>query len=287
MNTTNLKLTQGLYVSRTESVNAFLASIAKYPVLSQEEQSELAIAAKGGDVDARQKLINSNLRFIYAIAKRYNVGDRVLDLVDEGIIGLDKAIDNFDSSKGFTFLSYGVWLVRREINISLLNKGSLVRRTNKAKTNYYLTKAKNSFYCENGRYPSDDEIIEIFQKDFNIKISDPKDLYDVEAVSISSRIDGDGDSTFEESAEYNEKTSTVNGYVETMEKEETNRLITAALSALKERDREIIKMAYGIGYLKEYTNQEIAEELGFTSERIRQIKKSAEEKMRAVVTQMV
>ena len=189
MNATNLKLTQGLYTVHTDLVNAFLKDIAKYPILSPEEQSVLAYEAKNGNIESRNKLINCNLRFIYAIAKRYNAGDKTLDLVNIGVIGMDKAIEHYDESRGFAFLSYAVWFIRREINTELINNGALIRKTNKAKTNFFVTKARDKFFAENGRFPSEEEIIEIFNKEFDIQINDPQDLFDVEVVSIDSSFD--------------------------------------------------------------------------------------------------
>lgn len=286
--TSNLKFTTGFYTERTNSINDYLRDIAKYPVLSPDEQIDLVIKAKEGDMEARNTLWACNQRFVYAIAKRYNAGEKTLDLVQEGNIGLFKCIDFFKPSMGNVFLSYAVWYIKREINTFLINNGAIVKKSNKAKTNYAITKAKDKFFCENGRFPSNDEIIDIFKNEFKIDIINPEDLYDIDSISITSGMDSNDDNfSFEETSEYTSRTASYNNFETEIEREADNDFVTRILSSLKERDREIIKMAYGIGYIKAYSNQEIAEELGFTSERIRQIKKDAEKKMKMVATKIM
>lgn len=280
----DLTTSNGSYIARTELTNVYLKEIAEYPVLTPEEEVELIYKIKEGDEKARETLIKSNMRFVFAVAKRYNNGSRLLDLVQEGNIGLMKAIDSFDVTKGYKFISYAVWHVRREINQYLMTYGFIVKKSNNAKTAHHITKLKSKYYSENGTYPTDTELIDMFKKEFGIKIVNPKDLYDVETISINSTIDGD-DTTVEDSPMFTSKASYVNEYEKTIEEDENAYYINKALRYLSERDREIVKMAFGIGYLKSYTNQEIGDELGFSSERIRQIKKSALDKLGQIVKQ--
>lgn len=280
----DLTTSNGSYIARTELTNAYLKEIAEYPVLTPEEEVELIYKIKSGDEKARETLIKSNMRFVFAVAKRYTSGSKLLDLVQEGNIGLMKAIDSFDVTKGYKFISYAVWHVRREINQYLMTYGFIVKKSNNSKTAHHITKLKSKYYSENGSYPTDGELIDMFKKEFGIKIINPKDLYEVETISINSTVDGD-DTTVEDSPMFTSRASYLNEYEKTIEDDENTYYINEAMKNLSERDREIVKMAFGIGYLKSYTNQEIADELGFSSERIRQIKKSALEKLGKIMKQ--
>ena len=131
---------------------------------------------------------------------------------------------------------------------------------------------KSKFYCANGRFPSDEEIIEIFDKDYGIKISDKSDIYEVKAESINSTFDDDDSNSFENSHDFTSKTASFNDYEKKINQEKISSDVQFILDSLKERDRDVMKMSFGIGYAKEYTNFEIADELGLTPERVRQIR---------------
>lgn len=270
----DLSVQKNTIVSRTDTINTYLRDIQKYPILTPDEEVELYLKMKEGDEEARNKLILCNQRFVFKLAKMYVSGDALLDVVNEGNIGLIKALDesDFDVTKGTRFLTYAVWYIRREIVQYLTNDVNLVKKCNNSKTTFHLNNVKSKFFCENGRFPTDEEIIDIFDKEYGIKINNKSDIYEVKAESINSTFDDDDSNSFENSYDFTSKTACVNDYEKKMNKEHVSSEVQFILDSLKERDRDVMKMSFGIGYTKEYSNFEIADELGLTPERVRQIK---------------
>lgn len=279
----NIKLINGGFTPKTDGLSTYLSEIRKYPLLSPDEEIDLIYKIKEGDNEAREKLINCNQRFVFAIAKRYASDDSVMDLINEGNIGLITAIEKYDDTKGVRFLSYAVWYIRRAINYYMTNDNLLIKRTNNMKIGTKLNKIKNKFYCENGRYPSDDEIIDFMKNDFNIEIQKESEVFDISSESINDFLD-DEENTKEKTKAYNQRTASYNDYEETIDKEHNKAVIKKLLSILNERDRTIMKMAFGIDYDKEYTNYEIGEQLGFSSERIRQIISKTKKRLLNIVS---
>ena len=156
---------------RSETTNKFLVDIRKYPVLTVEEEKDIIKRIKNGDELARRTLIESNQRFVFAVARKYARDEHhLMDLVSEGNVGLIKAIDNFDPSLGFKFITHAVWYIRREISAYIVNTDTLVRKTNISKTNTRLRRLNNEFFLKNGRTPSVDELKELFKERYNIEI---------------------------------------------------------------------------------------------------------------------
>lgn len=281
----DLSVQKNTIVSRTDTINTYLRDIQKYPILTPDEEVELYLKMKEGDEDARNKLILCNQRFVFKLAKMYVSGDALLDVVNEGNIGLIKALDEseFDITKGTRFLTLAVWYIRREIVHYLTNDVNLVKKSNNSKTSFHLNNVKSKFYCENGRFPSDDEIIEIFDKEYGIKINNKSDIYEVKAESINSTFDDDDSNSFENSYDFTSKTACVNDYEKKMNNEHVSSEVQFILDSLKERDRDIVKMSFGIGYPRGYKDREIADELGMTSERVRQIRISCVNKFKKMM----
>lgn len=276
----NLKEKKTGFINADHTISVYLKEINKYKVLTAAEEADLIKKMRNGDVDARNRLIAANQRFIYAVAKRYGNDDNVLDLVNEGNIGLMQALDTFDASKGNRFLSYAIWYIRREINAYLNNDNLLIRKTNNTKTIYKLSKIKEKFYTENNRYPDVDEIAAILEAEYGLKIKDKTDLLDISTTSINTCFDDEDARAFENTPYFTEKTAVDNDYLPVMDNDFNSAVSGALISSLTEREQTVIKMAFGIGYNKEYTNAEIAEELGMSSERARQLKNGAIEKMK-------
>ncbi len=269
----DIKTIKGNLIERSDTLARYFREINKYPVLSAEEEYDLILKIKNGDNEAKEKLINSNQRFVVAIAKRYANNDNIMDLIDEGNLGLMSVIndiDKYDTTKGTRFLSYAVWYIRRSIQYYIMNTNMFVRRTNNIKLGNKMTKVKNKYFGLNGRYPTEDEIIDMLKKDFDITILKQSDVFDITTESVNEYIDED-QNTLEDTKAFTDKTASYNEYEETIDKEYTKTLVSKLLSMLNERDRTIVKMYFGIGYDKEYNNYEIGEELGLTSERIRQV----------------
>lgn len=276
----NLKEKKTGFINADRTISVYLKEINKYKVLTAAEEADLIKKMRDGDVDARNRLIAANQRFIYAVAKRYGNDNNVLDLVNEGNIGLMQALDTFDASKGNRFLSYAIWYIRREINAYLNNDNLLIRKTNNTKTIYKLSKIKEKFYAENNRYPDVDEIAAILEAEYGLKIKDKTDLLDISTTSINTCFDDEDARAFENTPYFTEKTAVDNDYLPVMDDDFNSAVSGALISSLTEREQTVIKMSFGIGYNKEYTNAEIAEELGMSSERARQLKNGAIEKMK-------
>lgn len=276
----NLKEKKTGFINADHSISVYLKEINKYKVLTAAEEADLIKKMRNGDIDARNHLIAANQRFVYAVAKRYGNDDNVLDLVNEGNIGLMQALDTFDASKGNRFLSYAIWYIRREINAYLNNDNLLIRKTNNTKTVYKLSKIKEKFYADNNRYPDVDEIAAILEAEYGLKIKDKTDLLDISTTSINTCFDDEDARAFENTPYFTEKTAVDNDYLPVMDDDFNSAVSGALISSLTEREQTVIKMSFGIGYNKEYTNAEIAEELGMSSERARQLKNGAIEKMK-------
>ena len=268
------------------SLKPYLKDVRKYEPITIEEERKLFERIKAGDESAKNELVKAHQRFVLAVAKRFSVGDNIMDLVQVGNIGMLQAIDKFDLNKNgedgkpIRFLSYAAWYIRREISFYLVNN-SLIRKTNNIKTVFKINKVKNNFFLENGRYPSVNELTDIIDKEYGIKIKDPSYLYDIETKYLNTVFDEDNKrDTFEKSWTFNEKSAEVNEYVGEAEKEHNKYIANKLLEHLSPREQTVLKRIYGIGCDKEYTIDEIAKELNLTRERVRQIKISSENKLK-------
>lgn len=270
----NLKTNLITPLERTRVINDYLHDIRQYPVLTEKQEKDLIIKIKNGDEDARQLLIKCNLRFVFSIAKCYANDDRILDVVNEGNIGLMSAIDMYDVNYTNRFLSYAVWYIRRSIHYYLINDNLLIRKTNNQKVSTKLHNINNNYFLNNGRYPTEEEIMDIFEKEYGVKISHESDLYDVKTESINANFDDDESKTFENSKEYNQKTSSFNNYEIEIEEDHNKYIVEKLLSVFNKRDREIMELIYGVGSHrgeKERNFFEVGDILDLSSERIRQI----------------
>lgn len=265
----------------------YLKDVRKYETLTIDQERDLFVRIKDGDNNARNELVRANQRFVLAVAKRFSTSDNIMDLVQVGNIGMLQAIEKFDVNKKsqtgepIRFLSFAVWFIRREISFFLINNCSLVRKTNNVKTITKVNKLKNTFFLKNGRYPSIDELSEIMENKYGIKIKDKSYLYDIETKYLTNTCNEENKrDTFENSSLFNEKSASKNEYVYQAEKDSEKYQVSALLDMLKPRERTIIEKLYGINTDREYTIEEVAEELGLTKERIRQIKVSSVKKLK-------
>lgn len=277
----NLKEKKNNFISTNEpSVNAYLKDVNRYKVLTAGEEAELVQRMRAGDEAAREKLTTANLRFVYAVAKRYANSDNLLDLVQEGNKGLITALDSFDPEKGTRFLSCAVWYITRTILAYINGENMLIRKTNNTKTVYKIPKIRDKFYAENSRYPDVDELAAILETEYGLKIKDKTDLLDISTTSINTCFDDEDARAFENTPYFTEKTAVDNDYLPEMNEEHNSIVSGILMSNLSEKEQTIIRMAFGIGYNKEYTNAEIGEELGMSGERVRQLRHAAIEKMK-------
>lgn len=291
----NLKSPTTDYFERTETLTRYYEDIRKYDVMSEEKEVEMFNLFKNGNKQeqeyARNFIINANQRFVVAMAKRFATNENILDLISEGNIGLIEAMKDFDVTKGNKFITFAVWYVRRAINNYCINYGNLVKKTNLSKTYHIIAQATNKFIQTEYRQPTLEELLEIVNKEHKTDIKSIEDIIDTKISSIDEGFNSeDDDAVFGEMSLYNSYSSSFNEYEKISNDDFNNKLISSMLGKLPEREKTIIKMVFGIGYYREYELQEIAEELGLTTERVRQIKNSViqeiKEKYKNVMSNM-
>lgn len=286
----NLKADTGL-VDRSENTTRFYKDIVDYPTLTREEEVEWFNKMHNGATEeertfAREYIILCNQRLVIAAAKKWAKTDTLMDFVNEANIGLSEAIENFDETKNVKFASYAMWFILRAMNTYNNGDCQIVKKTNFSKTFHVISKATNDFIQMNERTPSPEELLEIINEKYNKDIKDKTDLIPTHYASIDL-----GDSNDDENylggdiVDYNRASASHNEY-EDIEKEDFNkRLVSSMLNKLSPRKQQIIKMRFGMyeeskGLRREYEREEIAEKLGLTSERVRQLENEAMEEIR-------
>ena len=264
--------------SDNEVLSTYLKAIDKIPLLTYEEEYDLALKAKNGDKKARERLINSNLRFVVSVAKKFRgQGIPLEDLINEGNIGLMTAVDKFEPEKGYHFISYAVWWVRQAILKALAEQSRPVRLPlNRSNELIQIVRAKNELLKsgENSD-PSAEDIAEKTGLERNLV----KSLMDItrEMISFDSPIKGDeeGDSSYFDFVEDKSQTPEEDVVNHMMEKD-----VRSLLGVLGDKERDIIEKRYGFNGREPMSLKAIGDEYNLTKERIRQIEKSALEKLR-------
>ena len=277
-----------IFTARTDIVQSFLKDINKYDILSADEEIEVIERIKNGDLKARNELIEKNQRIIFSLAKNYNhVGSGILDLVNEANIGFIKAIDEFDITRGNRFNTFAIWYMRRELNEFVMNDDKIIKKSNYRKTAYKVNKIKNQYFSENGRYPNEDEIIDILKEKYGMDVKCYDDMYDLVTKSINMTYNDDDKHAFENTHLFQSKTTIENDVNNMYDNEYTSDIITKAMERLSTREREVIKMCFGIGYDYEISIEDIANHFEICTERVRQLKKMALKKMKRYLPQVV
>ena len=259
------------FYSGNDTLNKYLSDIRKYKVLTPEEEVELFERIGDGDERAKARIVESNQRFVYSLAKIYSKNeDEVLDYVNEGNIGLITAIDTFDVTKGMKFITYAVWYIRRSMNYYLSTMNSLVAKSNNMKYGKKIEYIKQECMCTKGYEPTYDEIVDMMKEKYNIDIKDICDVYDLNISSINQQLDDDY--TIEDNSEFNEVTSSVNAYETETDKTYNNELVGNILSTLTEKQQDIIRMSFGIGYERSFTAEEIGDKYEMDETTVNQLK---------------
>jgi RNA polymerase sigma factor (sigma-70 family) len=204
-----------------------------------------------------------------------------MDLVNVGTIGMYEAFEKFNYKEGIRFCSFAVWFIRRAINAFLVKENLTVRTTNNTRYMPKVRKIENEFFLNNGRKPSGAEVIDILLEKYGIEVAAESDVYGVRVESIDASFGEDEDFTYEKCSEFAVVTASENGFEEDVENESLSLATRRALAGLNDREKTILCMSAGYGYAKEYKDKEIAEVLGLTSERVRQLRHSATKKFAA------
>jgi len=265
-----LKITKSITNRESASLDKYLQEIGREELVTPEEEVELAQRIRKGDPVALEKLTRANLRFVVSVAKQYqNQGLSLPDLINEGNLGLIKAAQKFDETRGFKFISYAVWWIRQSILQALAEQSRIVRLPlNQVGSLNKINKALSKFEQENERQPSNEELSEMIDvpKD---KISDTLRVSGRHVSVDAPFVEGE-DNSLLDVIPNDDSPSADKGLVN----ESLNTEIERALSTLTDREREIIKSFFGIG-CQEMTLEEIGERFGLTRERVRQIKEKA------------
>jgi RNA polymerase primary sigma factor len=271
-----LKITKSITNRESEALDKYLQEIGKEEMISVEEEVELAQRIRKGDEKALERLTKANLRFVVSVAKQYqNQGLSLPDLINEGNMGLIKAAEKFDETRGFKFISYAVWWIRQSILQAIAEQSRIVRLPlNQVGSVNKINKILNKFEQENERRPSLEEISEV--------IDLPEDKID-EAMSINGRhvsvdapfVEGEDNSLLDVLVNDDAPMADRTLVVESLKSEINN-----ALKTLNERERNIIEAFYGINS-PEMTLEEIGTKFGLTRERVRQIREKAIRRLRA------
>ena len=264
--------------SDNEVLSTYLKTIDKIPLLTYDEEYELALKAKNGDKKAREKLINSNLRFVVSVAKKFRgQGMPLEDLINEGNIGLMTAVDKFEPEKGYHFISYAVWWVRQAILKALAEQSRPVRLPlNRSNELIQIVRAKNDLIHNKGiSDPTVDEIAAASGLDVTLV----NNLLEVtrDMISFDSPIKGDeeGDSSYFDFVEDKSQSPEDDVVNHMMEKD-----VRGLLSVLGDKERDIIEKRYGFNGNEPMSLKAIGDEYNLTKERIRQIEKAALQKLR-------
>ena len=270
-----LKITKSITNRESASLDKYLQEIGKADLSTVEEEVELAQRIKKGDQEALEKLTKANLRFVVSVAKQYqNQGLSLPDLINEGNLGLIRAAEKFDETRGFKFISYAVWWIRQSILQALAEQSRIVRLPlNQVGSLNKINKAFARFEQENERTPSPEELANVLDL--------PK-----EKVSDTLRVSGrhvSVDAPFSDGEDNNLLDVLVNTDSPNADRglinESLSTEVERALATLTDRERDIIRYFFGIG-CPEMTLEEIGEKFGLTRERVRQIKEKAIRRLR-------
>ena len=265
-----LKITKSITNRESESLEKYLQEIGHEELLSTDEEVELAQRIRKGDRKALDKLTKANLRFVVSVAKQYqNQGLSLSDLINEGNLGLIKAAEKFDETRGFKFISYAVWWIRQAILQAIAEQSRIVRLPlNQVGSVNKINRLLNKFEQENERRPSVDEISEQIDL-LEDKVGEAM-LANTRHVSVDAPfIDGEDNSLLDVLVNDDAPMADRQLVLESLREEISN-----VLNTLSDRERCVIKAFYGIGE-PEMTLEEIGNKYGLTRERVRQIKEKA------------
>ena len=263
-----LKITKSITNRDAGTLEKNLQDIAKESLVTPEEEVELAQRIKEGDQRALDRLVRANLRFVVSVAKQYqNQGLSLQDLINEGNLGLIKAAQRFDETRGFKFISYAVWWIRQSILQAVAEQARIIRLPlNQVGAVSKLKKTAAMLEQEYQRKPSTAELA----KEMDLPESKVQSLMgmNMRQISTDAPLDDDDDGSFLDV--YVDQDSTATD--QAVENESDNNAINHALSSLSEKERQVINMYYGIGTPREYSLDEIALTMGISRERTRQIR---------------
>jgi RNA polymerase primary sigma factor len=278
MSMRQLKITKSITNRESQSLEKYLQEIGKVELISPEEEVKLAIRIKQGDQKALDKLTKANLRFVVSVAKQYqNQGLTLPDLINEGNLGLIKAAQRFDETRGFKFISYAVWWIRQSILQALAEQSRIVRLPlNKVGLTNRIQKAYSQLEQEFEREPSAEELAEMLE----LEIEEVSSTLGIGGrhISVDTPLSEGEDNTLIDVLE-NPNAERAETNIE--HKESLKQEIDRSLKTLTERQKEVICFFFGIGVDHPMSLEDIGERFNLTRERVRQIKDKAITKLRS------
>ena len=265
-------------IKTNDSVKLYLKDIGRVPLLKPEEEKELAIKIANGDQKAKQQLISANLRLVVSIAKHYiGRGMQLLDLIEEGNLGLMKAVDKFDYTKGFKFSTYATWWIRQAITRAIADQARTIRiPVHMVETINKITRAQRQLVQEMGREPTAEEISAKLDGAMSPERIREIQRIALEPVSLESPIGEEDDSHLGDFVEDKDSISPTDYASREMVKELLNNVMTG----LNDREERVLRLRYGIDDNKPLTLEEVGKEFDVTRERIRQIEAKAIRKLK-------
>jgi RNA polymerase primary sigma factor len=263
-----------LAAATTDSLQLFLNEAGRYPLLTAAEEVELAKLVERGDLAAKNRMINSNLRLVVSIAKRYQGhGLSLLDLIQEGVIGLIRAVEKFDWRRGYKFSTYATWWIRQAVQRGVANKARTIRiPVHIADREQKIGRAERELTAKLGRPPTDEEI----SKASKISL---KQLHEVRSAaravtSLDKPLGDDNDASIGDLVGV-----ATDGVEEEVEVSLTESMLHRALEKLPPRERDVLSLRYGLGREEPQSLDAIGRKLGITRERVRQIEANALERL--------
>jgi RNA polymerase primary sigma factor len=274
-----LKIVKQITNRENKSLDQYFLDIGKVSLLTPEEEISLAIKIRNGDMDAQNKLVRANLRFVVSVAKMYqNQGLSLGDLINEGNVGLIKAAKRFDETRGFKFISYAVWWIRQGITTAIADQTRVVRLPlNRIGNLTKLYKVYKTFEQENERTPTSEELA----RELDVTVDEV--AFTLETASRQLSVDAPLINNDENKNSLKDVLPDEEQHLpdSKLMKESLVRDVENVLSNLDEREAEVIRLSFGIGNNRKATLEEIGERFDLTRERIRQIKEKALRKLRS------
>lgn len=270
------------YWNRTDLTTAYFDDIKDYPVLSSNEERKLLERVKSNNPvisqNARKKLVECNQRFVVSVARRWQKGDNLMDIVNEANIGLLHAIDNYDLNKKQRFITYAVWWIRKYINDYIVFKEKPVVPANAIKLYTYVPKVRNKFFIENHRYPTFDELKEILKNEYKVVVTHNEDLEVLSMASIDDTYFEPNEHALSEDTLSFENITSSNNIEENTDKSDVREIVKTLLNYLNEKEKKVVKLFYGIDCCETGLDT-IGVDMDISKERVRQILNSSLKKM--------
>jgi RNA polymerase primary sigma factor len=264
-----------LAVATTDALQLFLNEASRYPLLTAPEEVELAKRVERGDREAKERMINSNLRLVVSIAKRYQGHDlALLDLIQEGIIGLIRAVEKFDWRRGFKFSTYATWWIRQAVQRGVANKSRTIRiPVHIVEREQKIARAERKLAPALGRQPDDEEVAQ----EAKLPLKQVLEVREAAraVTSLDRPVGAENDSTFGELF-----ASDAARPEEEVQISLQQQVLRDAVAKLPDREREVVKLRYGLNGDRDPASLEaIGRQLGLTRERVRQIETTALERL--------